>query len=58
MPQDPDERLRDGANFIELVWEQMRDSIIEMAVHVYELSSEQAVALRKSFRKRYEIVAV
>jgi len=50
--------MREGANFVELVWEQIRDKIIEMAVQVYELSSEQAVALRKSFRKRYEIVAV
>ena len=51
-------RMRDGANFVELVWEQIRDKIIEMAVQVYELSSEQAAALRKSFRKRYEIMAV
>ena len=56
--QDPEQRKRDGENFIELVWEQIRDNIIEMAVQVYELSSEQAIALRKTFRKRYQIVAV
>ena len=56
--QDPQQRMRDGENFIELVWEQLRDRIIEMAVQVYDLSSEQAIALRKTFRKRYQIVAV
>jgi len=53
-----EERINNGANFIELVWEEIRDKIIEMAVQIYELSSEQAGALRKAFRKRYEVVAI
>lgn len=52
---DAEKRLREGEDFISLVWEQIRDDVIETAVRIYELSPEQAVALRKAFRKRYRI---
>jgi hypothetical protein len=52
------DRMQEGENFISLVWEQIRDKVIEAAVHVYELSPEQAAALRKVFRKRYAIEAI
>jgi len=55
---DNEKRMREGENFIGLVWEQIRDNIIETAVRIYELSPEQAVALRKVFRKNYVIEAV
>lgn len=56
MHQTPEERMRAGEDFIQIVWEQIRDNVIETAVRIYELSSEQAVALRKIFRKRYQII--
>ena len=56
MHQAPEERMRAGEDFIQIVWEQIRDNVIEKAVRIYELSSEQAVALRKIFRKRYQII--
>jgi hypothetical protein len=55
---DAEKRLRAGEDFISLVWEQIRDDVIETAVRIYELSPEQAVALRKVFRKNYVIEAV
>jgi hypothetical protein len=51
-------RLRDGETFFQLVWEQIRDKVIETAVRVYDLSPEQAVALRKGFRKSYTVEAI
>jgi hypothetical protein len=56
MHQAPEERMRAGEDFIQIVWEQIRDNVIETAVRIYELSFEQAVALRKIFRKRYQII--
>jgi hypothetical protein len=53
-----EKRLRDGETFIQLVWEQIRDKVIEAAVRVYELSPEQAKALRRAFGKSYLIEAV
>jgi len=50
-------RMRDGTDFIALVWSEIAAKVIEKSVHVYGLTSEQAVALRKAFR-RYQIVIV
>jgi hypothetical protein len=52
-----EERMRDGTNFISLLWSEIASKVVEKAVHVYELSSEQAAALRSAFR-RYQIRAV
>jgi len=49
-----EERMREGANFVALLWSEISKKIIEKSVQVYELTSEQAEALRKAFR-RYEI---
>lgn len=52
-----EQRMRDGANFIALLWSEIADAVIEKSVRVYELTSEQAEAVRKVFR-RYEISIV
>ena len=52
-----EERIREGTLFISLLWSEIADAIIEKSVQVYGLTSEQAEAVRKAFR-RYEIRAV
>ena len=52
-----EERIREGTNFISLLWSEIASKVVEKAVHVYGLSSEQAAALRSAFR-RYQIRAV
>ena len=52
-----DQRMREGTNFIALLWSEISDKVIQAAVRVYDLSPEQEVALKRAFR-RYEIKAV
>ena len=47
-----EERLRLGTNFIELVWSEIARKVVEKAVEVYQLSVEEAVAVRKAFLSR------
>jgi hypothetical protein len=50
-------RLKEGADFLALVWSEIAAKVVETAVRIYELSPEQATALRKAFldRVQYEI---
>jgi hypothetical protein len=50
-------RIKEGADFLALVWSEIAANVIETAVRIYELSPEQAAALRKAFldRVQYEI---
>lgn len=50
-----EDRMREGVNFIALIWSEMTEKTIQKAVHVYGLTPEQGGALRRAFR-RYEIV--
>ena len=50
-------RIRDGTNFIALLWSEISDKVIQMAIQVYELTPEQGEALKRAFRK-YEILSV
>jgi hypothetical protein len=52
-----EERIRDGTNFIALLWSEIADRVIQKAIQVYELSPEQGDALKRAFR-RYEIQLV
>ena len=52
-----EQRIRDGTDFIALIWSEIADKIIEKSVHIYELNPEQAMALRQAFR-RYTITLV
>ena len=49
-----DERIRIGANFVSLVWAELAERVVEMAIRVYELSPEQAAALRMAFIQRVQ----
>jgi hypothetical protein len=47
-----EERLRLGTNFIEILWSEIARKIVEKAVEVYQLSVEEAAAVRKAFLSR------
>jgi len=46
------QRMRDGSNFLAIIWEEVARKVVEMAVHIYDLTSEQADALRITFIRR------
>jgi hypothetical protein len=45
-------RMRDGANFLGTVWEDVARRIVELAIQVYKLSPEVADAVRTAFLRR------
>jgi hypothetical protein len=49
-----DARIREGTNFVALLWSEVAGKVIQMAIQVYELTPEQGDALKRAFR-RYEI---
>lgn len=52
-----EQRMRDGENFVALIWSEIMEKTIQKSVHVYGLTPEQGAALRRAFR-RYQIIAV
>jgi hypothetical protein len=52
MQAEQEKRMRDGANFLGAVWEDVARRIVELAIQVYELSPEVADALRTVFLRR------
>jgi hypothetical protein len=47
-------RMREGQNFLSCIWEEIARRVVETAVHIYELSPEQAAALRTAFLSRIQ----
>lgn len=42
-------RLKEGADFLSVIWSVVAERVVETAIQVYELSPEQAAALRQAF---------
>lgn len=44
-------RCKEGAAFLSVIWSTVAEQVVETAIKVYELSPEQATALRQAFLK-------
>ncbi len=44
-----EKRLRDGTAFLTYIWITVAEKVVEEAVRVYDLTSDQAAALRQAF---------
>jgi hypothetical protein len=42
-------RLKEGTDFLSVIWSVIAEQVVETAIQVYELSPEQAAALRRAF---------
>ncbi len=42
-------RIKEGEKFLSVIWTEVAEQVVETAVKVYELSPEQATALRQAF---------
>jgi hypothetical protein len=44
-----DRRLKDGKNLLLILWKTIAEKVIQEAIRVYELSPEQAAAIKAAF---------
>ena len=44
-----DQRLREGARLLEMMWYNIAEEVVAKAIVVYHLTEEQATALRRAF---------
>jgi hypothetical protein len=51
-PQE--ERVSKGVKFLALIWSEIAAKVVEEAVRVYELSPDQAAAVREAFLRRVQ----
>jgi hypothetical protein len=42
-------RIKDGERFLSVIWSVIAEQVVETAIQVYELSPDQATALRQAF---------
>jgi hypothetical protein len=49
-PATPNEiRIRDGTRLLEMVWYSIAEDVVARAIQLYDLSPDQAAALRRAF---------
>ena len=49
VPPSNEMRLKEGTDFMSVIWSVIAEKVVDTAIKVYGLSPEQAVALRQAF---------
>ena len=59
-PHTNESRMTAGQRFLATMWSEIASRVIEISIGVYQLSPEQAAALRTAFLRRvqFEVEAV
>ena len=54
MNTENNKRVEDGTRFLATLWLEIATRIVELAIETYELTQEQAIALRNAFLRRVQ----
>jgi hypothetical protein len=54
MNTENNKRVEDGTRFLATLWLEIATRIVELAIETYELTQEQAAALRNAFLRRVQ----
>jgi len=49
VPPSNEMRLKEGSDFLAVIWSTVAEKVVDTAIQVYHLSPEQAAALRQAF---------